>query len=124
MGSKISNTEWGLVIGALLVIDGVQLLLDFLLIGPFFNGYIDLAVGMTFPIYMRLRGVTLDSKKVGGMVGTFLFEIIPGFDALPLWCLDGALNCWLDNKDKKKRKTEAQTAQNNQQQTEPLKKAA
>lgn len=101
MGSRMSNTEWGLLIGALATIDLVQFILDVFLIGLVANRFIDIVVGMSLPFYLRMRGVRLDSKKIGGMVGTFLLEMIPGFDALPLWCLDGFLNFTLDKADKK-----------------------
>ncbi len=100
-GSRISNTEWGLVIGALATIDLTQFFLDVLLVGPFVNPFIDIVVGMALPFYLKIRGVKLDSKKIGGMIGAFFLELIPGFDALPLWCLDGFMNMMLDKADKK-----------------------
>ena len=45
-GSKISNTEWGLVIGALFVIDLIQIGLDLLAqVGVILNRFIDVFVG-------------------------------------------------------------------------------
>jgi hypothetical protein len=102
MGSKISNTEWWLVISFLGLIDVIQIILDVLLIGVIANRVIDLVIGMALPFYMKIRGVKMDSKKIGGMIGTFIFEQIPGLDALPLWSLDGVMNMMLDKADKKK----------------------
>lgn len=100
-GSKISNTEWGLVIGVLVVIDIVQFILDLYIIGILANRIIDFGVGMALPFYLKIRGVKLDSKKIGGMILAFLLEQIPGLDALPLWSLDGVMNMMLDKADKK-----------------------
>lgn len=102
MGSKISKTEWGLVIGAALMVDILQILLNLTLIGPFVNGSIDVGMGATLAFYFRLRGVKLDSQKVWGMVGTFLLEFIPIIDSLPLWSLDVFMTMVWDNRDKKK----------------------
>ena len=100
-GSKISNTEWGLVIGALVIVDIAQFVLDMFVVGLIANRLIDFGVGMTLPFYLKIRGVKLDSKKIGGMIGSFLLEQIPGLDALPLWSLDGIMNMILDKADKK-----------------------
>lgn len=101
MGSKISNTEWGLVIGALLAIDVFQFILDMFVIGVVANRFIDMGVGMILPFYLKIRGVKLDKKKIGGMVGAFFLEMVPGLDALPLWSLDGVMNMVWDKADKK-----------------------
>jgi hypothetical protein len=107
MGSKISNTEWGLVIGAALMVDIMQILLNLMLIGPLINGAIDVGVGATLAFYFRIRGVKMDSKKIWGMTGTFLLEFIPIIDSLPLWCLDVVLTMVWDNRDKKKARESA-----------------
>ena len=100
-GSKISNFEWGLVIGSLAVVDIVQFVLDMFIIGLVANRLIDIVVGMALPLYLKLRGVKLDFKKVGGMLGAFILEQTPGLDALPLWSLDGVMNMVWDKADKK-----------------------
>lgn len=101
MGSKISNIEWSFIIGTLIVIDLIQIILDVLIIGLVANRIIDLCVGIALPFYLKIRGVKLDSKKIIGMVGAFLFEQVPGLDALPLWSLDGVMNMMLDKADRK-----------------------
>lgn len=89
-GSKISNTEWGMVIGALGLIDIVQLVLTFVGIGLIANTFIDILVGMAWPTYLHLRGVNLKSAKMfGSILLTFIFETLPVLNALPLWFLDG-----------------------------------
>jgi len=94
--SKISNVEWGMVIGALAIIDAFQAVFDLIgipfvaHIGMIINPFIDMAVGFAWPTYLYLRGVNLKSvKTVGSIALTFFCEAIPDVDALPLWFLDG-----------------------------------
>lgn len=92
--SKISNVEWGLVIGALFFIDIIQILLEWILgifiIGEFIIWVIDLFVGMSFGFYLHMRGESMtDPKRAFGLMGTFLLELVPGVSELPLWSLDG-----------------------------------
>ncbi len=99
--SKISNTEWGLVIGALLMIDLTQMVLEWLLIGLVINPFIDIFVGMSLALYLQLRGQSLaNPKRVGGLIGTFFLELIPVVEELPLWCLDGVFNMLLSKSNK------------------------
>lgn len=95
--SKISNTEWGMVIGILGIIDGIQFALDWVglpfvaTVGTVLNRFIDFAVGLAWPTYLWLRGVNLKSVKTFGSIAlTFFLEEIPDVDALPLWVADGA----------------------------------
>lgn len=101
MASKMSNFEWGLYIGVLLMIDFAQFVLDFFIVGVVVNRFIDIGVGMAKPLYLKTRGVSLDRKKIGGMVVTFILELFPVVDALPLWTLDGILDFVLDRADRK-----------------------
>ncbi len=100
-GSRISNFEWGLVTGAALVVDAVQVFLNMFAIGIIANRGIDIVVGMVLPLYFYLRGVKLDSKKVFSWIGSFLLEEIPIVDSLPLWSGDMLLTMALDKTDKK-----------------------
>ena len=99
--SKISNVEWGLVIGALFTIDATQILLEWLVIGVFINPFIDIFVGMSFAFYLQLRGQSLASpKRLFALIGTFVGEMIPVVDELPLWGLDGIFNMVISKSDK------------------------
>ena len=99
--SKISNTEWGLVIGALFMIDGVQVGLDLFVIGLIINRFVDIFVWLSFGLYLQLRGESLaNPKRLIGLVVTFLGEEIPAADALPFWGLDGLYNMFLSKSDK------------------------
>jgi hypothetical protein len=103
MASKISNTEWGLVIGAAVAIDIMQLILDIFAIGLIANRFIDIMIGISLPFYLKLRGVKTDWKKGGSMVVTFLLEFLGlGIDALPFWTGDVVLIMAFDRADKKK----------------------
>lgn len=111
---KISNVEWGLVIGALLVIDVIQILLDFVAIGIALNRIIDFFVGGSFAFYLHMRGQTLaNPKRLFGILGVFGLEMIPGVDALPLWSLDGIYNFIMYRREAKKAEADAKKAQQN-----------
>ena len=99
--SKISNIEWGLVIGALLTIDLAQILLDFFAIGAVLNRLIDIFVGLCLGFYLQIRGQSLaNPKRLFGLVGIFLGEMLPVVDAFPLWTLDGVFNMFLAKSEK------------------------
>jgi hypothetical protein len=88
-GSKISDVTWGLLIGAAIIIDIIQVGLDLLAgFGLLLNRFIDIAVGMALPFTFWMLGVKLDSKKILTWIASFLLEEIPIIDALPLWSLD------------------------------------
>lgn len=88
-GSKISNHEWGMAIGALLLIDLVEVGLDlFFDVGAFVNPFIDVVINLAWPTYLHLRGVDLKSQKVliTLILGALLQEI-PDLDGF--WALEG-----------------------------------
>ncbi len=90
--SKMSNTEWGLLAGAAFMVDGLQILIDWLTLGVSFisiNPLIDIFMGMALPFYLHMRGENLVSgKRIGGFVLNFFLKLIPGVDELPLWGAD------------------------------------
>lgn len=100
-GSKISNTEWGMAIFALLLIDLSEIGLDALFgIGAFTNPFIDLLVNMAWPTYLYLRGVNLKSAKnlatllIGGGL-----QLIPGFDGF--WAIEGTVIMFITKAEEK-----------------------
>lgn len=99
-GSRISNTEWGLVIGAAAIIDFIQFILDFFAVGIVVNRLIDIGVGMSLAFYFWMRGVSMDSKKTLTLLGSFVGEEIPGLDAAPLWTGDVVATMLWDKADK------------------------
>jgi len=87
-GSRISNFEWGMLIGVAVATDLAQIVLDIFVIGAVINRLIDLFFGMTLSFYLWMKGVKMDAKKVLAIVGAFAGEMIPIVDALPLWSAD------------------------------------
>ena len=104
--SKISNVEWGLFIGALGVVDLVQILLDVLAqVGFVLNRFLGIFVGMAIPFYLHIRGEDMtNSKRLTSLMATFVGEEIPDVDALPLWCLDGFYYMWLSKEKQRVKK--------------------
>lgn len=95
-GSKISNTEWWMVISLLGIIDIIQFVLNWIgipfiaTVGTIANRLIDVVVGLAWTTYLHLRGVDIKSTKmVGSIALTFFLEEIPDVDSLPLWFADG-----------------------------------
>jgi hypothetical protein len=79
-----------LFIGALIVIDIAQIILEWLVIGLAINPFIDAFVGMSIPFYLYMRGEDMaDKKRILGLVGSIVGELIPGVDEFPLWTLYG-----------------------------------
>lgn len=98
--SRISNVEWGLFLLVLGLVDFFQFFIEWiaiafslgtmLIVTSMINFYIDLAVAFLLPLSLRLRGQKVTKPgQLGGLIGTFLLEMIPGIDELPLWTLDG-----------------------------------
>ena len=75
----------------MVAIDGLQFLLNnigfpFLAsVGLFINPVISLMVGLSLPLYLYLRGVNLNSRRVFSMILTFFLKEIPIIDSLPYW---------------------------------------
>jgi hypothetical protein len=107
MGSKISNTEWGLVIGAVLMVEIMQVVLNLLFIGPFINSSITLFTQSTLALYYRIRGVKINKSKLASMIGTSLIELIPVIDMLPAMTMGVIMTMVWDNRDKKKARESA-----------------
>jgi hypothetical protein len=104
MSTKISNTEWGLLIGAALTVDFVQFLLDILVIGLGLNPFIDVAMGMSVPFYFTMRGQKMTQGRIGTLITTFFLELIPGMDDLPLWSADIVLMMLMSKAEEKAKK--------------------
>jgi len=104
--SKISNIEWGLVIGALFTIDAFQILIEWLFIwvagaSVIINVIIDVVVGFSLGLYLQLRGQSMaNPKRLFALLATFGFEMVPLVSELPLWGLDGIFNMAISKSDK------------------------
>lgn len=103
-GSKISNIEWGIVIGALFIVDLIQIILEWLLgligISEIIIPLIDIFVGLSFGLYLHLRGQSVASpKRFISLISTLFLEMVPVVDELPLWGLDGIFNMMMSKSD-------------------------
>lgn len=85
---KISNVEWGLIIGALALTDLVQAGLDLFAIGIVVNRLIDIFVALSLFFILWIKGIR-GMRIYGSIVAAFGLELIPLVDVLPLWTLDG-----------------------------------
>lgn len=84
--SKISNIEWGLLMGAGFVLDLGQWALILLGIGLLIDEFVDMFVAMSLALYLTIRG-EMDMKRAGALILGWLGEA--GSDgALPLWGLE------------------------------------
>ena len=89
--SKISNTEWGLVIGALGLIDLIQWGLILLFgSGLFVNWLRDIFVALCYGLYMILRGLLNWKYLIGWIISAIGTTGSDGI--LPLWILEGFYN--------------------------------
>lgn len=69
-------------------IDFVQFLLDIAFIGFILDSVISVIAGIMFGIWFSSVGMSMmNPDRALGFIGTFLIELIPGFDALPVWTL-------------------------------------
>ena len=69
--------------------DGLQILLEWLVIGLFINWFIDICVWFLFLLWFKSKGVNLMNFKKGLIFNGLAFlEIIPVVGELPLWILD------------------------------------
>lgn len=101
-GHHISNTEWGLVIGALALVDLAQIVLDIFAIGLVTNRLIDILIGGFLVLYTKLRCKNIGfGKTIMRTALTFIGEEIPVVDALPLWTLDGIYTMTLERAGEK-----------------------
>jgi len=94
---NISPVEKGLVIGATGVIDLIQIGIEALdltgvgaIVSVIANRLIDIVVGLTLWLYCKLRGIKMDWKRTGSLLGAAFVEIIPIIDIAPAWTIDAA----------------------------------
>lgn len=85
---KISNFEWTLLLAVAILIDIVQIILNFFGIGLGLNRYITLLAAMSLLTYLGLRGVRPTAGRLLSLFGTFLGEEIPGADMFFFWSIE------------------------------------
>lgn len=84
---KIDNITAAMMISTAILVDGIQILLTIIFIGPFVNWLISIFAFMTFFLWFMLKGVkfTSNPKRVFTFMGGSLMEVIPGIATLPAW---------------------------------------
>ena len=79
------KSVFGIVLAAV-VIDGVQALLALVWVGLLINPIISVGAAYLFNRWFKIFGINLLSKNnMGLFYGTIAAELIPFFDALPVW---------------------------------------
>ncbi len=68
-----------------LLIDGLQALLTFLIVGIVLNPILNILVGLTFSIMLYHHGGGLIRRRAISMAITTIGEFLPFVGALPLW---------------------------------------
>lgn len=86
--SQISNVEWALIIGLVVLTDITQLVLDLFVVGVAINRFIDIGVAACMLLYFKIRGVKLNKARLGSIAAVFLGEMIPALDVAPFWSID------------------------------------
>lgn len=86
MDVKIEKkTTVGIIVTAI-VIDSIQALLTPLWIGLLINPVISVGAAYIFNRWFKIYGINMFSKdNMGIFYGTIAAELIPFFDALPVW---------------------------------------
>ena len=88
MGGRtgISNGSAFFMIAVALLIDGLQILLDLVLIGFLLDPLLDILATIIFAIWFSHHGQSvMSAKRAGGFLVTVVAELVPGFDAIPMW---------------------------------------
>lgn len=120
--SKISTFEWGLVIGALILIDIIQIILDLVAVGVAINRIIDIIVALSLVFYLLIRGELEDPetrmRAIAIIAITFIAEEVPVLDAAPFWTGDGIYFWNLS----RKRNIQAENAKKEAQKQEEMQK--
>ena len=86
--SKISSTEWWLLLGIYVAFDIFQFILDALAVGLVANRFIDIVLGMGLLLYLKMRGVPLNTKILALVGASFIAEEVPAIDVAPFWSFD------------------------------------
>lgn len=87
--TRISSATGFFMLLAAGFMDGLQILLEWAIIGLFINWFIDICVWGLFFLWFKSKGVNLMNFKKGLVFNGLAFlEIIPVVGELPLWILD------------------------------------
>jgi hypothetical protein len=98
--SKISNFEWGILIGAALILDIFQLVLDSFGGGIFINPPLDIFIGIALQQYFKRRGVKANWKQWISWIGAPALEFFTA-SIFPLgWVLEVGATMIIDKGEK------------------------
>lgn len=112
--SKVNSGEWILVVLALVTVDVIQIILDFMFTsGIIINRFIDILVGLSLALYLYSRGQLADKETslriIMVLVVSFGVEQVPILDAAPFWTGDGLYFWHLSRtRDERAKKEEVQ----------------
>src|ERR1043166_6890969 len=96
MESKISFVEGFLLILCAIIIDVLDVALEFLFgAGLIFDSLMDLFIGPMIQLYLNIRGINGAAWLAGWVI-----EIIPGLNALPTLTITMVLTIYFANKPK------------------------
>lgn len=99
--SKISNFEWGALIGVAVAIDIFQILLDLAGVGIFINSLLDLMIGVALQRYFKFRGVKGSWKQWISWLGAPALEFFTA-SIFPLgWVLEVIITMLIDKAEGK-----------------------
>jgi hypothetical protein len=108
--SNIITFEWGLLVGVLLLIDVIQIILNFLAVGVAVNRIINIIVALSLAFYLIIRGETKDpgtrNRIITIIIASFAAETVPILDSAPFWTIDGIYFWQLAKKRNKKAEEE------------------
>ena len=89
---KIEKKTVGGIVATAIFIDGIQALLTPLWIGLLINPLISIGAAYIFNRWLKIYGIHMFSKdNMGLFYGTIAAELIPFFDALPVWTTSVAI---------------------------------
>jgi len=83
---RIDNITAIFMIVVALCYDGVQVFLEWIVIGVAVNWILDIWAWLTFYVWFKMKNVSFaNPKRALSLNGGFLLEFIPGLDELPCW---------------------------------------
>ncbi len=88
--------EWFILLFVSFIVDIIQIILNLLGgIGVVINRIITIVYGIIVAAYLSWRGVSMvNTKRLLGIVTTFVVELIPVLDSIPTWTIDIIWTWW------------------------------
>lgn len=88
--------EWVIILGFAIFVDILNIILNLAFqSGVIINRFISFGFGLLLAGYLSWRGVSMvSSKRLFGLVTTFIIEEIPDVDSIPTWTIDVIWTWW------------------------------